>query len=92
MCAPLAQLAVVQDEYLVGALDGREAVRDDDGGAVAQHALDGLLDELLGLGIDGAGRLVEDEERRVKGECACERDELLLPDRESRAALAHLGL
>ena len=30
MRAGLAQLAVVEDEYLVGALDGREAVRDDD--------------------------------------------------------------
>src|ERR1044072_3640061 len=29
--AALAQLAVVQDEYLVGALDGRETVRADDG-------------------------------------------------------------
>src|SRR5215207_3449822 len=90
--AALAQLAVVEDEYLVGALDGREAVRDDDGGAVAQHALDGLLDELLGLGVDGAGRLVEDEERRVEGERAGERDELLLADRETGAALAHLGV
>src|ERR1044071_914380 len=34
--AALAQLAVVEDEYLVGALDGREAVRDDDGGAGAR--------------------------------------------------------
>ena len=92
MRAALAQLAVVEDEYLVGALDGREAVRDDDGGAVAQDALDGPLDELLGLGVDGAGRLVEDEERRVEGERAREGDELLLADREPRAALAHLGL
>src|SRR5215212_6304352 len=90
--AALAQLAVVEDEYLVGALDGREAVRDDDGGAVAQHPLDGPLDELLGLRVDGAGRLVEDEERRVEGERAREGDELLLADGEARAALAHLGL
>ena len=66
MRAALAQLAVVEDEYLVGALDGREAVRDDDGGAVAEHPLDGLLDELLGLCVDGASGLVEDEERRSK--------------------------
>jgi len=72
MRALLAYLAVVEDDDAVGALDGREAVRDDDGRAVEHDALDGLLDELLGLGVDGAGRLVEDQDRRIERERARE--------------------
>ena len=36
-------------------------MRDDDRGAIAHHALDGALDELLGLGVDRARRFVEDQ-------------------------------
>ena len=57
-----------------------------------QHVRNRLLDELLGLRIDGAGRLVEHEDARIGQHHAGERNQLLLPGGEARAALAHLSV
>src|SRR5690606_10242248 len=84
----LAQLAVMHDEDAVGVLDGREAVRDDERGAAAHERLERALDAGLEFGVDGAGRLVEDEDARVEGEGAGEGEELPLADGEGDAALA----
>src|SRR5581483_4498510 len=89
MRAHLANLALVQHDNLVHALNGRKPVRDDDRGATRHHALDGLLDQLLGFGVNARSRLVEDQDVRIKSERAGERDQLLLADRKSRAAFAH---
>src|SRR4051794_21880188 len=89
MRALLAYLAVMEHDDAVGALDGRKTMRDDDRGAIAHHALDGLLDELFGLRVNRTGRLVKDEQRRVESQRTRKRDELLLSDRESRPALLH---
>ena len=43
----------------------------------------------LGVGVDGAGGFVEDEDAGVVGEGAGEVDELLLAGGEGGAALAH---
>ena len=67
-------------------------MRDEYGGAVAHDAFYGLLDEVLGLGINRTRRLVENEERGVAGQRTRETDQLLLPDRQPRAALAHFRL
>ena len=47
-----------------------------------------LLDAALGVQVDVRGRLVEDEDARVGGQRAGERDELALAGRQLRAALA----
>ena len=51
-----------------------------------QHA-QRVADEQLGLRVDARRRLVEDQHARVERERARERQQLLLPDRERRAAL-----
>ena len=61
MRALLAYLAMMEHDDAVGALYGRKAMRDDDGGAIAHDALDGLLYELLCLCVNRAGRFVKDE-------------------------------
>src|SRR5437762_772396 len=63
--ALLAELPVMEHEDAVRAADRGEAVRDDDGRAADLQALERLLDQVLGLGIDAARRFVEDEHRRV---------------------------
>ncbi len=50
------------------------------------------LDRPLGADVDRARRLVEDQDARVGEERPRERDELALPEREARAALAELRL
>ena len=51
-------------------------------------ALDGLEDRGLRLRVDGAERIVEEQDRRLPRERARERDALPLPARELHAALA----
>ena len=74
----LTDLAVMQDDDPVCALDRRQPVRDNDRGAIAHHAFDGALNELLGFRVDLAGRLVENQDRRIERKGTRERDELLL--------------
>ena len=84
--ALLAELAFVHDEDGVGALDGGEAVGDEDAGAAGDHAGESGADAELGVGVDGAGGLVEDEDAGAVGEGAGEGDELLLAGGERGAA------
>src|SRR5436309_14931105 len=51
-----------------------------------------MLDLALRADVDRARRLVEDQDARVGGQRARERDELRLPEREARATLAELGV
>src|SRR5215510_14777542 len=90
MVAHLAYLAFVKDDDLVGALNGREAVRDDERGAVGHQAFDGPLDQLLGLGVYARGGFIKDRDPRVEGQCAREGNQLLLSYRQARAALPYL--
>ena len=89
MAAPLAHFAAVHHQDLVGTADGREAVGDDDGGALAHQLGDGVLDELFGLGVDAGGRLVEDEDFRVEGQGPGKGQQLALAGRQSRAAFGY---
>ena len=82
--AALDDLAVLDDEDLVGAADGREAVRDDDRRAAVQQPVERLLDQDLGRPVDVRRRLVEDEDARIGEQRARDRDQLPLARREAR--------
>lgn len=62
MRAALDDLAVLQDQDLVGGADRREAVRDDQGRAARQCVRQCFADRGLGLGVQVRGRLVEDDD------------------------------
>src|SRR5438128_11389101 len=62
-------------------------VRHQEGRAVLHQALDRLQDDGLGPYVDGARRLIEDEDRRVLQERARERDALSLASGKLRPAL-----
>ena len=76
------------DDDAVGAPDGRESVRDDQGRAVHHEPFDRLLDEAFRLGIERRGRFVEDEDGRVLQEGARDRESLALASRERHAELS----
>ena len=61
---------------------------DRDHRAAARQLVERLLHGALGLGVEGARRLVEDQDRRVSQDRARDRDPLLLAARESVAPLA----
>ena len=65
--ALLDDVAVAHDEDTVGIADGAQAVRDDKARAAAHEVIHRLLDELLGAGVDRAGRLIENENGGVCG-------------------------
>ena len=67
-------------------------MRDDDRRAARHQRLERVLDEQFGARVEAAGRLVEHEHRRVDQCRPSQRHELALPRRQSRAALAHLGV
>ena len=92
MAAGLDDAAVVEHDDLVGVAHGREPVRDRDRRPALREPVERLLHEPLGLGVERARRLVEDEDRRVAQDRARDRDPLLLAAGEAVAALADDGV
>src|SRR5262245_45577675 len=80
--------AALQDDDTMRALNGAEPMRDDEGGPVAGERVEGVEQGRFGLGIERAGRLVEDENGGVLQQGAGDGETLTLADRERRAALA----
>ena len=88
----LDDAAVVEHQDAGGVAHGRKPVRDHEGGAVLHHLVERGLHLHLGGGVERAGRLVEDQDRRVLHQRARDRDALALAAREHAAALADAGL
>ena len=65
MGALLDYAALVEHHYVVGVLDGAESVGDDDDGLVFEQAVEVLHDNLLVIGVQRVGGLVEEEVRGV---------------------------
>src|SRR5207302_9331651 len=72
----LDDASLVEHDDAVDVLDGREAVGDDDRGPSGHQLREGVLDEMLRLGVHRAGRLVEHEEDLgVERDRAAEREQ-----------------
>jgi hypothetical protein len=76
----------------VCAADGRETVRDDNGGAPAGQIREGFLDEPFGFGVERGGRFVEDEDGRIREDGARDGEPLSLTAGEKNAALADASM
>lgn len=63
--ASLHHGAVLNDGYGVRSLDGAESVRDGEDGPVLWNTLEGFPDQVFWLGVQSAGRLVQDYDARV---------------------------
>src|SRR3954464_2377119 len=92
MPALLDDLSALDHQDRVGVHDGVQAMRDHDGGAVLAKMLDRLLNLFLGLGIERGGSFIEQDDRRVLDQRACDRDALALAARKLRAVLADRGV
>ncbi len=91
MRAPLDDAAAVHDDDLVGADDGAQAMGDDKAGAPFHQCVHGLLDDLLGGRIDAAGRLVEDQDGRVRQQRPGKGDHLSLANAQVTAVFLQYG-
>lgn len=90
MGAGFDNAAIVDDGDDVSIADGGEAVGDDDGGSADHDAVEGLLDAFLGLGVEGAGGLVEEEDGGVLDNGSGDGNPLLLASRELHSPFSHL--
>ncbi len=77
--------AVLHHEDHVGAADRRQPVGDHETRPIRPQRVHGFLDEHLGAGVDRAGRLVEDQDRRIAEERPGDRHQLLLAGRDVAA-------
>ena len=99
MGAEFGDAPVVQHQHPVGFLNGLQAVGDEDGGASGGQLADGVLDELLGLRVDGGGGFVEHQDFRIRRQHSGEGQQLALtlgkvlaPLREFRVEALRQGL
>ncbi len=83
--------SLLDDEDLVGAADRGEAVGDDEGRPSLHEVAEAVLNHGLGLGVEGAGSLIEDEDAGVGQDGAGDGDALALAAGELDAALADDG-
>ena len=88
MVAALDDAAAVEHQDLVGVDHGRQAVGDDQGGALGRDLVEARLDLALGLGVERRGGLVEDQDARLLEDDAGDGDALLLAARQLEPALA----
>src|SRR5258708_22016805 len=79
--------ARVQNDDAVGPLDGRQAVRDHQRRAAAHERFQRRLHMALRFAVEGGGRLVEDEHRRILEERARDGEPLPLSARKAHAVL-----
>lgn len=90
MVALLEDLPVLQDDDVIGVLDGGETVRDHEHRADALNLLQGVLDDKFGLGIDIGGGLIKDENLRFMQDGAGKGKELALAGGEILAPFQDL--
>ena len=90
--AALQDAALVQDDDLVGVLHGAQPLGDDDLGGAGDLPGEGPADEGVGAGVDGGGRVVEDEDLRPLEQGAGDAQALLLASGHIGAALLDAGV
>ena len=91
MCALFDLAAAVEHDDLVGADDGGEPMGDHDHGLARHEPLEGLLDQVLVLGIGERGRLVQHHDGRIRDDRARDGYPLLLAAGQVDALGAYHG-
>ncbi len=86
------EAAIFHDVDFCRISNGGETVGDDDGGASLHEAVEGELDLLLRLAVEGGGGLVEQEDGCVFEERTGDGNPLALATRETAAVFADLGV
>ncbi len=83
--------AFLDDQDSICRPDRGQPVGDDKADASVKHRFQSLVDQLLGLGVDGGRRFVHDEDPRIRQQGAGEGNKLLLAGGKTVAALADVG-
>ncbi len=78
MATHLGNPPLFDNQDAICPLDGRQPVGDDEAGAILHQGLHPLLDQGFGERIHRTGRLVHDEDLRLRQDGSRQADELLL--------------
>lgn len=92
VCAALNDAAMLHHADLVAVLYGAQAVCDNDAGAPFKHLEERLLHQAFALGVQGAGGLVQDQDRWVLEHGASDAQALFLATTKAVATIADVGL
>jgi hypothetical protein len=88
--ALLDDAAVLHHHDQVGALDGRQAVRDHEGGAAGHQGVERGLHRAFGFVVERRRGLVQDQDRRILVDRARDRHALALAAGQAHAVLADI--
>lgn len=93
MSSTLDDLALVENNDLVGVLDGTEAMSYNNDGllALSNQLVEGLLHLMLTLGVQGTGGLIQEEHFRLANKGTSDGDTLLLPARKLNSSSSDKG-
>ena len=92
VAAALNDAALLQNHDAVCIADGRQAVGNDKAGAAIHQAVHAPLDQRLGAGINGGGRLVQDQHRGIGNRGAGNGQQLALPLRQVCTVVGQHGV
>src|SRR5690606_2615638 len=90
--ALLDNLALAQHDDTVGAANGAEAVRDEDGRGARENEVERFLNLRLGERVNAGGRLVQNEDGGLLQQHTQQADQLALAHAQARAALAYVAV
>ena len=91
-CTGLDNAPVAHHDDHVAVADRAEPVRDDEDGAVGELALDDVVDDPIGLHVDGSRRLVHHQDRAAPQQGTCQTEQLLLTDAVIVPSISHRGV
>ena len=92
VAAALDDAALLQNHDAVCIADGRQAVGNDKAGAAIHQAVHAPLDQCLSAGINGGGRLVQDQHRGIGNRGAGNGQQLALPLRQVCTVVGQHGV
>ncbi len=84
--------ALLQHQDFISRQDRRQAMGDDQACALGEDRLDRFLDGVLGDGVQGGSRLIEDDQARFAEDDPGDRKPLLFAAGKLHAAVAHDGV
>jgi hypothetical protein len=68
----LGDAAMLEHQDSVGVTQGRKPARDDEGRALPHHFVERRMNFHFGRGVERAGRFVENQDRRIFEQRACD--------------------
>jgi len=88
----LDDAAVTQDNNYITVADCAESVGNDNDGAVDKLSLDNVVDDAIGLDVDGRCRFVHHQYATSPEQRACQTEQLLLADAETVSRIRNHGV